>query len=110
MYKMKKYLSLMLVLIVVLSLLSIVGYAEGSDVMPCASVVTCSQCGGSATATSTVTRGSVYTSTACPGAPSPLAHSHQEVYTNYYVNCSRCGTRLTGQDHRTYCITRGVYI
>lgn len=105
---MKRIMSFMLVLVIMLSILPLAAFADDS-VEPRAYTTPCPSCGRSATVSTTEKRDPV-TASPCNGSNNPAVHHHEKITTTYKTSCPYCGYNDTDVVVRYYCITTGRYI
>lgn len=106
---MKKVLSLMMVLAIVLSMLSLSVFATASNVEPYANAAVCGDCGGNLKLTTKTETGNAREDASCDGA-FPLVHYHRVDKVTIKSSCASCGFNNSETLYRLYCETIGKYI
>lgn len=106
---MRKLMSLVLVIIMLVSVLPFAAFADGGA-EPRAYTTVCPSCGQSATVSTSEVR-EPRTSASCTNDNNPMMHNHVKIKTTYRVFCSHCG--YDNSDDvviRYYCYTKSKYI
>ena len=107
---MKRVLSFVLVLVMMLSALPFAAFAD-DGVEPCAEAVRCSACGSYNTTISYPVHTTTLASSPCDNTQNPMVHHHTTKKYCKAVTCHSCGEYAETELRKTvYCETRGKYI
>lgn len=107
---MKRILSFILVLVIMLSMLPFAVFAD-DGIDPCAAATPCSECGSTNTSlVAKTTQGSNYQTSGCPLGQPPMVHTHRDHTTVTTFTCYNCGNTYPKTKVHTYCLSNSVFI
>lgn len=113
MKKTRKFLALMMVLAIMLSVLVLPASAADVDpesVDPCAVTAFCPDCGGEVITNTSTVKGDIKQEWSCTADNSPMMHKHREITFTYHSLCSDCDWQSTTTAVKKYCEDLKKYI